>query len=131
MKQLQDEQGEAFVETALVGLVVMALALGLVQFGLWYHAQHVVVGSAQEAAHAAALDGATPADGYARAAKLTRAGLGSLADGQSVSVTVGNEIASARVEVHMAPIVPFLPLITLEAEGRAHRERFIPAGAKL
>ena len=73
MRRFHNEQGVAFVETALVGLVVMMLALGLIQFGLWYHAQHVVLGAAQEGAHAAALDAATTADGHVRAAELTRA----------------------------------------------------------
>lgn len=130
MKRLRDEQGEAFVETALVGLVVMTLALGLIQFGLWYHAQHVVLGAAQEGAHAAALDGATTADGEVRAAELTRAGLGSLSNDLSISAAATNEIATVHVEAQMAPIVPFLPTITLQAEGRAFRERFIPAGAR-
>jgi Flp pilus assembly protein TadG len=129
MKRFRDEQGEAFVETALVGLVVMTLALGLIQFGLWYHAQHVVLGAAQEGAHAAALDGATTADGQFRAAELTRAGLGSLSNEVSVSAAATDEVATVHVEAHMAPIVPFLPTITLQAEGRAFRERFIPAGA--
>jgi Flp pilus assembly protein TadG len=128
MKRFRSQHGEAFVETALVGLVVMSLALGLIQFGLWYHAQHVVLGAAQEGAHAAALDGATTRDGQARAAELTRAGLGSLSNHVWVSATASDEIATVNVEAHMAPIVPFLPTITLQAEGRAFRERFIPAG---
>lgn len=129
MTSIADESGEAFVETALVGLVVMSLALGLIQFGLWYHAQHVVLGAAQEGAHAAALDGSTEADGEARATDLTRAGLGSLSGDVAVSTAATDEIATVRVEASMAPIVPFLPAITLQAEGRAFRERFIPSGA--
>lgn len=127
MKRFHNEQGEAFVETAVVGLVVMTLALGLIQFGLWYHAQHVVLGAAQEGAHAAALDGATTADGHIRAAELTRAGLGSLSNDLSVSAAATDETVSVYVEAHMAPIVPFLPAITLHAKGRAFREHFIPA----
>lgn len=130
MKRLDGEQGEAFVETALVGLVVMSLALGLIQFGLWYHAQHVVLGAAQEGAHAAALDGATTSEGEVRATELTRAGLGSLSNDVTVSSIATDEIATVHVEADMAPIVPFLPTITLEADGRAFKERFIPAGAR-
>ena len=128
MKRLSCERGEAFVETALVGLVVMSLALGLIQFGLWYHAQHLVLGAAQEGAHAAALEGATASDGEARAIELTRAGLGSLSGDVSVSSETTDELAAVRVETRMAPIVPFLPTIDLEAKGRAFKERFIPAG---
>jgi Flp pilus assembly protein TadG len=129
MKRLDGERGEAFVETALVGLVVMSLALGLVQFGLWYHAQHVVLGAAQEGAHAAALDGASTTQGQVRAAELSRAGLGSLSKDVTVSSIATDEIAIVHVQAHMAPFVPFLPTITVEADGRAFKERFIPAGA--
>jgi Flp pilus assembly protein TadG len=130
MKRVLDEQGEAFVETALVGVVVMTLALGLIQFGLWYHAQHVVLGAAQEGAHAASLEGATQAEGQARATELTRAGMGALSNEVSVSSAATDDIATVRVEAHMVPVIPFLPTITLQAEGRAFRERFIPAGGK-
>ena len=130
MKRVHGERGEAFVEAALVGLVVMSLALGLLQFGLWYHAQHVVLGAAQEGAHAAALDGATTSEGQVRATELTRAGLGSLSKDVTVSSIATDEIATVHVAAHMAPIVPFLPTLTLEADGRAFKERFIPAGAR-
>jgi Flp pilus assembly protein TadG len=117
-----------FVETALVGVVVMALSLGLLQFGLWYHAQHVVLGAAQDGAHAAALDGAAPADGEQRAEELVRAGLGSISDGATVSTATTDRVATVRVETSISAIVPFLPDIELRAEGRAFRERFIPLG---
>ena len=130
MKRVHGERGEAFVEVALVGLVVISLALGLLQFGLWYHAQHVVLGAAQEGAHAAALDGATTSEGQVRATELTRAGLGSLSKDVTVSSIATDKIATVHVEAHLAPIVPFLPTLTLNADGRAFKERFIPAGAR-
>lgn len=127
MSPPRGEDGQAFVETALVGLVIMALALGLLQFGLWYHAQHVVLGAAQEGARAGALDGSTSEQGEARATELVRAGLGDLAGGVSVSSSEDGRVSSVRVEASMPVIVPFLPAITLAAEGRAYRERFVPA----
>jgi Flp pilus assembly protein TadG len=123
------ERGEVFVETAIVGVVVMALSLGLLQFGLWYHAQHVVLGAAQDGARAAALDGAGPSDGRTRAEELLRAGLGSLAKGAAVSTTTSPRLATVSVETGISAIVPFLPDITLRARGQAFTERFIPQGA--
>lgn len=128
MRRLRSEKGEVFVETALVGVVVMALSLGLLQFGLWYHAQHVVLGAAQDGAHAAALEGAAPADGEERAEELVLAGLGSISDGATVSTFTTDRVATVRVETSISAIVPFLPDIELRAEGRAFRERFIPLG---
>ena len=130
MTKPRAEDGQAFVETAVVGLVVMLLALGLLQFGLWYHGQHVVLGAAQEGSHAAALDGSDAADGRARAMELVRAGLGSLVDGVSVSSSANDRVATTLVEARVAPLIPFFPALTLRAEGRAFRERFIPAGAR-
>ncbi|MDP9235454.1 MAG: pilus assembly protein [Actinomycetota bacterium] len=129
MKLDRGEQGEVFVETAIVGVVVMALSLGLLQFGLWYHAQHVVLGAAQDGARAAALDGARPSDGSARAEELVRAGLGSLASRAAVSATLSPRLATVRVATTLSAIVPFLPDITVRAQGRAFTERFIPHGA--
>ena len=127
MNQLRAEHGEAFVEAALVGLVVMLLVLGLLQFGLWYHAQHVVIGAAQEGAHAAALDGAAPSDGERRAVEVAAAGLGSLSEIFSVSSSDGEDSTEMRVRATLAPLVPLFPSLTLSAEARAFKERFIPA----
>jgi Flp pilus assembly protein TadG len=128
MTHHETERGDVFVETALVGVVVMALSLGLLQFGLWYHAQHVVLGAAQDGAHAAALDGAEEGSGRSRAEALLRAGLGSMSDGTEVSTTMGDRVATVRVRTRISTIVPFLPPIELRAEGRAFRERFVPHG---
>lgn len=128
MTRRKCERGEVFVETALVGVVVMALSLSLLQFGLWYHAQHVVLGAAQDGAHAAALDGAGVTSGQARAEALVRAGLGSMSDGAEVSTATTDRVATVRVRTDISTIVPFLPPIELRAEGRAFRERFIPHG---
>lgn len=127
MIRLRAEHGEAFVETALVGLVVMMLVLGLLQFGLWYHAQHVVIGAAQEGAHAAALDGAFPGDGERRAEEVTRAGLGSLSESVSVSSAATERVATMRVRASLTPLVPLFPTLTLGADAKAFKERFIPA----
>jgi Flp pilus assembly protein TadG len=127
VNELRAERGEAFVETALVWLVVMLLVLGLLQFGLWYHAQHVVIGAAQEGAHAAALDGAVSGDGERRAVEVARAGLGSLSEIVSVSSSGGERVAEMRVRATLAPLVPLFPSLTLSADAMAFKERFIPA----
>jgi hypothetical protein len=128
MTHHETERGDVFVETALVGVVVMALSLGLLQFGLWYHAQHVVLGAAQDGAHAAALDGAGTGSGQSRGEALLRAGLGSMSDGAEVSTAMGDRVATVRVRTRISTIMPFLPPIELRAEGRAFRERFVPLG---
>lgn len=122
------ESGQATVETALVSVVVMALALGVLQFGLFYHAQHVVLGAAQEGARLAALDGSEPGDGETRATKLVSAGLGSLARVTSVSEKKTPRVAVVSVRASLPTIVFFLSPLSLSAEARAFRERFVSAG---
>lgn len=120
------ERGTATVETALVVPVVMLLFLGLVQFGLFYHAQHVVIGAAQEGARAAALHKADVSDGKRRAAELLRAGLGRFAQGADVSVSITQGGASARVAARIGAVVPLFPSLVIAARANSYRERFIP-----
>ncbi|MDQ3963597.1 MAG: pilus assembly protein [Actinomycetota bacterium] len=126
----RSERGSVFVETALVALVVMTLFLGLAQFALWFHAQHVVLGAAQDGAHEAALEGAAADAGGNRARELMKAGLGSMAPEAGVSVRVTERLAIVTVEAAMPSIVPFLPTMKLRAEGRAFRERFLADGER-
>lgn len=126
----RSERGSVFVETALVALVVMTLFLGLAQFALWFHAQHVVLGAAQDGAHEAALEGAAADAGGNRARELMKAGLGSMASEAGVSVRVTERHAIVTVEAAMPSIVPFLPTMKLQAEGRAFRERFLADGER-
>ena len=128
MRTPRSERGSVFVETALVGLVVMSLSLGLIQFALWYHAQHVVLGAAQDGAHAAAVEGAAAGDGQARARELVAAGLGTMASETVVSSETHEREAVVAVAAAVPSIIPFLPDLELRAEGRAFRERFIPEG---
>ena len=48
-RRWREESGEATTEMVLIVPVLLLLLLVVVQFGLWYHAQHVVQAAAQEA----------------------------------------------------------------------------------
>lgn len=129
MSDLPRERGSVTVEAALVVPVVMVVALGLLQLGLWIHTQHVLLAAAQEGARAAAVDGGTAAGGRRTALALVRAGLGKLARSHSIAASVTAQEAEVRALVRLPVVVPFLPSITVSAHARAHRERFVPAGA--
>ncbi|MGH3452405.1 MAG: TadE/TadG family type IV pilus assembly protein, partial [Haloechinothrix sp.] len=53
---MRDERGTAALELALVTPALMLLVLGVLQFGLWHHGQHVVKTAALEAARVAAAE---------------------------------------------------------------------------
>ena len=81
-----DQRGIVTLEFVAVVWVFMVVVLGAAQFGLWWHAQHVVLAAAQDAARLAAAEDGTPAAGRARALDLLHAGLGRDAVGATVQV---------------------------------------------
>ena len=128
---MKDERGIASLELALVAPALMVLVLGVLQFGLWYHAQEVVQGAALEGARAAAAaEDGTAAAGRDRAIKVLHEGLGSVATEQGASATVGPDIAQVRVTARLRGLLPIpgLSSFLLSSEASAFRERFRPAG---
>lgn len=117
------------VEFAVVLPTFLLLVLGIAQFGLWYHAQGVVLASAREAAQAAALEGATPEEGAAVAQRLLALGLGRLAADVRVEAAADAEVAVVAAEGRLAPIVPLpgIPAgLPLRARAVSYREGFRP-----
>src|SRR6266540_6557917 len=102
-----DQRGVAALEFVLVVWLFLILVLGALQFGLWWHAQHVVLGAAQDAARLAAVEDGTPAAGQARAAELLRVGLG--ADAATATIEVGrdDQQAAATVTARLRRLLPF------------------------
>jgi hypothetical protein len=113
--------------------LLVLLVIVLLQGALYVHALHVVASAAREGARAAAADGATVADGEARARALLGAGLGHA--GSDLLVQVGEDADDVRVEVSGS--MGLLGLRTagagtpvglpLEGRGHATREGFRPA----
>jgi len=127
---LKGQRGSAALELAIVGPVLMLLVLGILQFGLWYHAEHVTKTAAVEAARAAAAEDGRAEQARARAAEVMRAGLGSAAEDPVVEVSIGSRTARVRISAHMRGLLPIpaFSSLRLSAEATAYRERFRPAG---
>jgi Flp pilus assembly protein TadG len=124
-----EEQGIATVEFTAVVWLFLVIVLGAAQFGLWWHAQHVVLGAAQDAARLAAADGASPAAGHARARELLQAGLGRDAATAQVQVRRGFEVTQVTVTARLHPLLPIGGGIRLRATAHSHTERFRPGPA--
>ncbi len=122
-----DEQGVTTIEFVLVAWLFMLMVLGGLQFGLWWHAQHVMLGAAQDAARLAAVEDGTPQAGRARAMELLRVGLGRDAATATVDVDRDPEVARATVAARLRPVLPIGSGITLRATARAFAEHFRPA----
>ena len=124
-----DQQGIATIEFVAVVWAFMVVVLGAAQFGLWWHAQHVVLAAAQDAARLAAAEDGTPAAGRARALDLLHAGLGRDAAGATVQVQRDGELASATVTGRLQPLLPIGDGIRLRATAHSFAEHFRPTQA--
>ncbi len=117
------ERGSATTEAVLVTPVLLFLVMLIVQFGLWYHAQHVVRAAAQEGVRAARAEGGTDDAGAERAeAFLASAGpriviVGDLSAGR------GAEVASVSISGEAVSVVPGFHL-PVKATATSPVERF-------
>jgi hypothetical protein len=122
----RDQRGIATIEFTAVVWLFLLLVLGATQFGLWWHAQHVVLGAAQDAARIVAAEDATPVAGRARALELLRLGLGRDAAGAIVQIRRDPELTQVTVTARLRPLLPIGGGIRLRATAHSHTERFRP-----
>lgn len=118
--RLGSERADASLELALVTPVLMLLLLGLLQFGLWYHARHVVQTAAMEASRAAAVGD----DARSRAKQVLSSGLGKAISDPAVEVKLDGEVASVLVQATMPGLVPLpgLSSLPLKSASTTFRE---------
>src|SRR6266540_4231935 len=110
-----EERGVTTIEFVMVAWLFMVMVLGGLQFGLWWHAQHVVLGAAQDGA---------PQAGRARALELLQVGLGRDAATATVDVRRDPQVARATVTARLRPLLPIGSSIQLRATARAFAEQF-------
>ena len=120
------ERGIVAVEFVAVIWLFMILVLGATQFGLWWHAQHVVLGAAQDAARILAAEGGTPTASRTRTLQLLDAGLGRDAATATIQVHRNTELAQATVTAQLQPLLPIGRGIRLRATANSYAERFRP-----
>jgi Flp pilus assembly protein TadG len=124
-RRWREESGEATTEMVLIVPVLLLLLLVVVQFGLWYHAQHVVQAAAQEGTRAARVEGATADDGSRRAELfLARSGGGVVDDPAVLADRTADQV---RVEVsgQAVAVIPGLHL-AVNAAATSPTEEFQP-----
>jgi Flp pilus assembly protein TadG len=105
----RDDRGSAIVEFTLVGVLLTALFLALLQLGLALHVRNTLVASAAEGARYAANADRGPADGAAVTRRLIR---DSLADSLATGVSGGYETVDGVPTVYVQ-VDATLPLIGL------------------
>ncbi|WP_259606289.1 MULTISPECIES: TadE/TadG family type IV pilus assembly protein [Microbacterium] len=119
---LGDDRGSTPVEFVLVGTLLTALTLAVLQVAFAVYVRNVVHDAAVEGAHHAALADTAPAEGVARTRAVIERAIGAE---YAQDVTVGEDTALGHptVVVRVRTTLPVLGLIGipygLEVEGRA------------
>jgi len=119
------ERGSAPVEFALVGVLLVAVALAVLQIAFVAHIRAVAIDSAIAGAAHAALADTADSEGVVRATELVTSGIAASLV-RSVSVTsgesAGKAIASVTIRLAVPAIGPLLTIAETEVTGRAFRE---------
>lgn len=122
-----DDRGSAPVEFVLVGTLLTALTLAVLQFGLAVYVRNVVHDAAVEGAYHAALADRTPADGAARTRQVIERAVGA---GYATDVAVDRDDSpgSPVVRVSVTATLPLAGLLGIprgmEVEAHAPLESF-------
>jgi Flp pilus assembly protein TadG len=120
-----NDGGTAVVEFVLVGVLLTALFLALVQLGLALHVRNTLQASVAEGARYAANADRSQAEGIAVTRQLIRA---SLADRYASDVSSGTELVAGVPTVYVQvdaplPVIGFVgPWRTLHVRGHAVEE---------
>lgn len=118
--------GAAMVETALAFPLLILVAVGVVQFALFVHAQNVVLAAAQDGARVAAAEDCSVGEGVAHAQALLRAGLGPSAEAVSVRGAEDGEVVMVETQGHLRLILPWVgdASLPLHAQAAMTKEHF-------
>jgi Flp pilus assembly protein TadG len=125
-------RGQITVEMAVVFPLLIMVAMGLVQFALYYHAHNVVEAAVQEGVRVAAAHGATTGDGKARAQAVLRAGMGRSSVVDIQTPAAGPDRVTLVAKGSMRTFIPWFSFrsgvtnlrLPLDATASATKERF-------
>ncbi len=124
----RDERGASTASFVILFPLFLFMFMGLVQWGLYFHARSQVSAAAQDAARAAQGVDGTPDDGHAVATSLladaTRSGL---LEDLAIDVTRTDGIVRAQVDAEVRVLVP-LPGFDVHVRGisQGEAEEFEP-----
>lgn len=116
-RRLGDERGTSTASFVILFPLFLFMFMGLVQWGLYFHARSQVAAAAQDAARATQGVDGTVEDGRAVASSLLEDAKGSgLLDDVTVDVTRADGIVRAQVDAQVRVLVP-LPGFDVHVRG--------------
>ena len=119
------ERGSAPVEFVLVGVLLVAVALTVLQIAFVAHVRAVATDSAIAGAAHAALADTADSEGVIRATELVTSGIAASLVRSVFSAAgevAGEPIASVTIRLAVPAIGPWLPIAETDVTGRAFRE---------
>lgn len=118
-RRVRAELGQALVESALAFPILLLVAIGLVQFALYWHAESVITGAVQDGARVAAAEDSSVDDGVAHTHALLQAGLGRSAG--DVTVQGSDSGATVKIEARgsLHLIIPWVGGASLPLQARS------------
>ncbi|MFS0913157.1 TadE family protein [Microbacterium sp. 179-I 3D2 NHS] len=120
-----DDRGSSPVEFVLVGTLLTALTLGVLQLALAVYVRNVVHDAAVEGAYHAALADTTPAEGAERSRRVIERAVGG-AYAEDITVGTSRALGHETVVVRIRTALPVLGLIGIpfawEVEAHAPME---------
>ncbi|MFC4829936.1 TadE/TadG family type IV pilus assembly protein [Agromyces aurantiacus] len=108
MRPLRDERGSAVAEFSLVGVLLTALLLAVVQLALALHVRNTVLDAAAEGARYAALTGSSPDAGVQRTRELI---------GSAIAAEFAGEVSAATTSIDGVPAIAVTVRTTLPVVG--------------
>jgi Flp pilus assembly protein TadG len=117
------ERGSASTEVVLLTPVLLFLVMLVIQFGLWYHAEHVAQAAAEEGVRAARVEASTADVGRTRAADFLAAVGPTIVQAPVITASRDTETATVSVHGHAVTVVPGFSL-TVKAQATSPVERF-------
>jgi Flp pilus assembly protein TadG len=120
---MRTERGSAATEVVLLTPVLLLLVMLVVQFGLWYHAEHVAQAAAQEGVRSARLEGSTADAGRTCAVDFLAVSGPTIVQGATVTASRDAETATVEVRGHAVTVVPGFSL-PVNAKATSPVERF-------
>ncbi len=111
--------GQVLLEVAIALPALLLVAIGLVQFALYYHAQNMVTLAVQDGARLAAAEDRTLAEGVAHAQALLQAGLGRTAREVTVQGSDAGAAVTLQAQGRLRTVLPWVSEVSLPLGGRA------------
>jgi Flp pilus assembly protein TadG len=108
---------------AIIFPITLLIVLGIIQFGIWYHANDIARAAAQEAVRSASAYRATQAEGTQAANQVLADNANGLITHTRVACDRDPSVATATVTGYALQVVPFISL-PVKATATAPVEAF-------